>query len=296
MRIQSRSDTLCKAFLEECFTANFEKGELVWKSRPVNHFETDRACNTWNTKHAGTVAGSTSWRTKSYLFRRVTINRMYFPVHHVLWVMYSGDMFDTTSYVIDHKDNNPLNNAIDNLRVVTQQQNMWNTRGSEGDNSEFKGVCFDNARQTWLMQIRVESGKLCARLTREVDAAYLYRVLSEHYHKEFSSATLHEVNFDSEFMWEEIPAKIRRCLSQPDDSLFLAHKPFFEGLLKSSFKKKDKKTNTGIAGVTLISPKQLSERDMRKFVSVRNGIKRSFAVSCYGYDKAFQLACEWKDS
>lgn len=295
MRIQSRSDVLYKAFLEECFSADFEKGELTWRYRPRNHFVSDRAWSTWNANYAWTLAGSTSWRTKSYLFRRVTINRMYFPVHHILWVMYTGEMFDTTLSVVDHIDNNPLNNAITNLRVVTQQQNMWNTRPIGKDSSEFKGVCFDENRQKWLMQIRVGSGKLCARFTREADAAYLYRVLSEHYHGEFSSTELCEVGFDGAFMWNEIPVRIRKYLSQPSDSLLSTHEAFFEGLLKSSFKKKDKRTNTGVTGVTLISPKQTSERDMRKFVSAKNGIKKSFAVSCYGYDEAFRLACEWRD-
>ena len=53
-----------------------------------------------------------------------------FKVHRVIYFIHNymeWDIWDTSrSNLIDHIDNNGLNNNIENLRVVTHQENMWN--------------------------------------------------------------------------------------------------------------------------------------------------------------------------
>jgi hypothetical protein len=53
---------------------------------------------------------------------------------------------------IDHKDRNPLNNRMSNLRYATSSQNKANkTCGL--NTSGFKGVCWDKARHKWVARI-----------------------------------------------------------------------------------------------------------------------------------------------
>lgn len=63
------------------------------------------------------------------------------------------DMFDT-SVSIDHKDRNPLNNAIDNLRFCTHSQNCCN-RVRTDSRSGYPGVLLTkNKRKPWRVVIR----------------------------------------------------------------------------------------------------------------------------------------------
>lgn len=227
-----RSNVLTKEFLEECFVADFEAGTLTWKHRPINHFQTEKAWKIWNTRYSGTLAGATSWRTKDYLFKRVTTCKMYFPVHHVMWVMYTGSMFTTGEFVIDHIDRNPLNNKINNLRLVSQQQNVWNMAAAKSKDSlsKFKGVCYDKERLKWMLQAVFDGRKISGRFDCEQSAAYVYRVLSENTHKEFSPDFLKEVKFPENFDWSGVTFKVKRALELCDNDIKLEHSQLFKGL------------------------------------------------------------------
>lgn len=289
----SRSDILTKEFLEECFVADFETGTLTWKVRPLHHFPTVKSWKVWNTTYSGTVAGATSWRTKSYFFKRVTICKMYFPVHHVVWVMYTGSMFDSENFVLDHVDRNPLNNSIDNLRLVSQRENMWNASGAKKASSlsEFKGVCFDNARQKWLLQIRTKSGKISGRFNDEQSAAYLYRVFSEEFHKDYSPYFLQEVEFPESFDFQSVTPSVRKALEAISEGVKKKHEALFKGLTEFKWKRIVRGTNTGVEGVTLVTPKADSTVDKQKFISIcKVKGRKSYSVSKYGYDEAFRLA------
>ena len=230
--IRHRSDILKKEFLEECFVADFETGTLVWKVRPPHHFHNIKSWKIWNTSYSGRVAGATSWRTRGYLFKRVTICKMYFPVHHILWTMYTGNMFDTKEFVIDHIDRNPLNNKISNLRLVYQEENTWNTAATKSSKSlsEFKGVCYDKQRSKWMLQIRCNGGKVSGRFDCELSAAYIYRVISEQVHGEFSPDFLKGVEFPKNFDWKAITPIVKRALMECNETVKLNHPELFSGL------------------------------------------------------------------
>lgn len=209
-----RSEVLSKDFLEECFEANFEEGTLTWKTRPRNHFTTQRAYGAWNSNYAGIVAGSTSWRCKKYFFKRVTLCKMYFPIHQVIWTMFHGEMFDTKKFVLDHIDRNPLNNSIDNLRLVTQQENTWNATGAKREKSlsKFKGVCYDSTRDKWLLQFTCGMVKVKQRFENEEDAAYMYKVLSDEFHTDMSADVVQTVSMPTDFNVECIKPTLKKIL------------------------------------------------------------------------------------
>ena len=92
----------------------------------------------------GNVSKSTGYRrveinNKSYSYHRV----VYF-IHNQKWKIHDS----STDNSIDHIDRNPLHNNIENLRVVTNQQNLWNQNA--------KGYCFDRASGKYKAQICVD--------------------------------------------------------------------------------------------------------------------------------------------
>jgi len=55
----------------------------------------------------------------------------------------------------DHKDGNPLNNQLSNLRKCTSSLNQMNRGKQKNNKSGYKGVCWHKPYQKWHAQITV---------------------------------------------------------------------------------------------------------------------------------------------
>ena len=115
---------------------------------------------------------------KSTGYRRVKINNKTYLYHRVVYFIHNDDwdIHDTCrNNSIDHIDRNPLNNNIENLRVVTHSQNMCNT--------DAKGYCFDKARGKYMASIRVDGkNKHLGYFVTEDDAHNAYVEAKKKYH------------------------------------------------------------------------------------------------------------------
>lgn len=127
-------DRMLKKKLEEWFAYNPETGDFTWKkarskSTPV-----------------GSKAGSKredSW----YL----TLDGELFRAHRIAFLMTYGYLPEE----VDHKDNNPFNNKIKNLRPATRLENSRNRRmDSTKTSSGYKGVYPGPNKGTWVAQIK----------------------------------------------------------------------------------------------------------------------------------------------
>jgi hypothetical protein len=113
-------------------------------------------CNAWNAKFAGKEAFTSIANT----YKSGTIDRKHFKAHRILFKMYHG--YDPDE--VDHKDGNPLNNEIANLRSVSRLENMKNVAMQHDNTSGVTGVCWDKSRSKW--SARIECNKIIYYLGR----------------------------------------------------------------------------------------------------------------------------------
>ena len=82
--------------------------QMVWQARPVDHFADQWACNVWNKRYVGKVAGhTTAGGVLQFSFGDVHI-----PGGIVAWVIANGDF---PNYKIAFKDGDATNIAVDNI-------------------------------------------------------------------------------------------------------------------------------------------------------------------------------------
>ncbi len=114
--------------------------------------------------------GYKSYRThignKTYL-----LSRLLYKVHNNDW-----DITDTSSNnLIDHINNNSLDNRIENLRILTAQENQFNSRA--------KGYTWDKNTNKWCAGIMVNRKRIyLGQFTEEADARNAYLEAKEKLH------------------------------------------------------------------------------------------------------------------
>lgn len=135
-------------YLHECFNYDEVTGDLFWKIRPEYHFKNSRGFNSFNNRFAGKLASNLS-TSKSYKTTRVTGNA---ASHRIIWKYHTG--VDPVG-VIDHINQDKLDNRIENLRDVSQDINCHNTRESKNNTSGVKGVSFDKRDTIWRAGITI---------------------------------------------------------------------------------------------------------------------------------------------
>lgn len=101
--------------------------------------------------------------------------------------------------VVDHRDRNGLNNCRQNLRLCTQQQNLWNRKKREKSHrSPYLGVSMlPNGRYTAFMQVDGRQVHL-GTFAEERDAALMYDAVARRLRGEFA-----RLNFPDEHYSEE---------------------------------------------------------------------------------------------
>ena len=115
--------------LHELFNYDPEKGVLVW------------AVKRKGTNGVGSVAGYVNKLKDSRRF--VMINGKLYPHARLVFLYHYGSI---GSLVVDHIDNDPTNDKIENLRAVTVAQNNVNKHSK---------LVYDNSNGTYSVKMRV---------------------------------------------------------------------------------------------------------------------------------------------
>ena len=116
----------------------YEDGKLYWTKKPCSRVI------------VGDEAGHVS---KTTGYRRIIFRGTQYRTHRVVWFLVKGEQ---PPNILDHINNNRLDNHIDNLREVTPSQNRLNTKDRKDNTSGVKGVGWHKGNNKW--RARVNDG------------------------------------------------------------------------------------------------------------------------------------------
>jgi hypothetical protein len=129
-------------YVKSVLDYNPDTGEFVWKHREGSRGQ-------WNGRYAGKSAGYT--RSDGYMLIR--INRVQYYSHRLAWLIVYGEW---PINEIDHRDGNPSNNRISNIRLATGKENIRNSRVRRDNKSGLRGVWWNEKRKKWEVRIKAE--------------------------------------------------------------------------------------------------------------------------------------------
>lgn len=141
----------------------YKDGNLYWKVHRKNHLK------------IGDEAGS----LHPTGYKQIGINGKYYKFHRIVYFMFYGYL----PKYIDHIDNNPLNNQIENLREATIGQNKQNSKLQKNNTSGIKGVSWDKKSKKW--RVNVSKKYFGLYFDKEV-ACFVADTMRHYYHKQFA--------------------------------------------------------------------------------------------------------------
>jgi len=98
-------------------------------------------------------------------------------VHQLVAIAFLGHVRSgsTRGLVVDHIDNDPLNNNLSNLQVITNRENT--SKDTKNKTSAYTGVSWHKASKRWRAQIRLVGRKVksLGTFTNELEASEAYQ-------------------------------------------------------------------------------------------------------------------------
>lgn len=162
--------------LRQVLDYNPESGVFVWRERPIK----TREDKIFASRYAGRPAGCLD--PKGYVYIR--IDGTLFQAHRLAWLYVHGEW---PAFEIDHRDVNPSNNAIANLRAADRSTNGQNKHCQANNKCGLKGVHFDRRLGKFRAEIWVRKRKLYLGVFKTAEAAHAaYGEAARTHHGEFA--------------------------------------------------------------------------------------------------------------
>jgi len=132
-------------------------GVFTWRERPPSHFKNVESCARENARHANKVAGSiqSHARAKNYKCIHIQVFNRHYMAHRLAWAFTHGE-FPKEDEQIDHINGDATDNRIDNLRLVSMQENNRNKGLGRNNKTGITGVSWKKKYQKWYAFIKVD--------------------------------------------------------------------------------------------------------------------------------------------
>ena len=197
-------------YLKECFELDETcLSGLRWKERPATHGENILAFNRrWATREAGRIGHAG--------YSEIYIDGICYRSHRLLYCLFHKINID--NQLVDHKDRDIKNNKIDNLRIVTHQQNQWNAGLSKNNTSGYKGIKkrkLKNGSFSYTVRVMVNFKSNNLGTYRSLERAIqVHTDFINNHHGEFSSPNVSNKPYNerNSALKEDIMGNLRRVL------------------------------------------------------------------------------------
>jgi hypothetical protein len=130
------------------------------------------------------LGGAAGW-TDEDGYVHIRLDGRLYLAHRLAWLYVHGEW---PAGLLDHKNRNPGDNRIANLRLASHSQNHANTAKRADNKSGFKGVCWSTAANRWRASIKYGSTvKFLGHFDDPKDAAAAYDAAAKLAFAEFSA-------------------------------------------------------------------------------------------------------------
>lgn len=94
-------------------------------------------------------------------------------------VILNHDFDKDNYYVVDHINQNKLDNRKENLRICKQRNNMANSNLSKANTSGYKGVYWSNKKNKWYAKIGYKNNTIHLGYFNNIQEAFKTRLEAE---------------------------------------------------------------------------------------------------------------------
>lgn len=117
-------------------------------------------------------------------------------------------MGNPVGFQVDHKNNNPLDNRRENLRIATPAQNNFNRIFANNNKSGFKGVFWAVDKKCWRAVVQFNRRRFFGGyFDCKIDAAYRYNELALEHFGEFANLNVFTDEDNSKRLHQKLPPK-----------------------------------------------------------------------------------------
>lgn len=97
-------------------------------------------------------------------------------MHKIVAKTFLNHVPNRYNIVVDHIDNDKLNNRLNNIQLITNRQNLSKDQFRRNKTSQYIGVCWDKSRNKWIATIYLNNKhKNLGRFINEHDAHMAYQ-------------------------------------------------------------------------------------------------------------------------
>jgi len=166
------------------------------------------------------LVGEYNWRLSGWGYVEKSHEKKSVFLHRLIYEKHFGTISD--GKMIDHIDQNPLNNRKSNLRLCSNTQNQRNKKVRKNNKLGVKGVHIDQGSYRATINLNQKSIHLGRFKTLE-DAALAYNIASILIHQDFASLNQYRVDIFDEIQKKrffELKEQVKARLSKNDQIVF----------------------------------------------------------------------------